>query len=162
MADWSKLVLCPNCGAGNPCDEELCVRCHVCLQQAVSEAAKKQAERAEKARVRTLQQVTVPIPPEVADFMLHVWIMIDWHDERVEKLSDDAIQAPNIAPIIGGVIDPKAKYFSFRYTAHKDPQSFWHLRFFDNEIEDIGKRYVTTLALWKCPGDLSRPVYQQG
>ncbi len=32
--------------------------------------------------------------------MAAVWVMIEWHDERIERVSDDAIQAPNIAPII--------------------------------------------------------------
>ena len=151
MADWSKLVFCPNCGAGNPCDEELCMRCHVCLQHAISATAKKRAERAERTRhACTLQRVAVSIPPEVADFMAEVWTMIQCKDERVEKVTDDSIQAPNIAPIIGGVIDPKAKYFSFSYTPCNDPLTRWKLALFDNEIEDIAKRHVTTLSLWKC------------
>ena len=76
--------------------------------------------------------------------------MIEWHDERLERESDDSIQAPNIAPVIGGVIDVAAKYFSFKYTARDDPRTVWHLALFDNEIEDIATRRVTTLILWKC------------
>ena len=85
--------------------------------------------------------------------------MIEWHDERVESASDDMIQAPNIAPIIGGVIDPKAKYFSFRYTACKDPEVYWRLCLFDNEIEDIAKRCVTKVALWKCAKNACRNLF---
>ena len=93
------------------------------------------------------------IPVEVADFMLEVWYMIQSEDEPVLKVSDDSIQAPNIAPVIGGVIDPNAKYFSFRYLASRDPETFWKLALFENEIEDIAKRHITTLSLWKCTND---------
>lgn len=78
---------------------------------------------------------------------------------RIEKVSDDAIQAPNIAPIIGGVIDPRAKYFSFRYTACRDPEAYWKLCLFNNEIQDIAERQVTTLNLWKCTQEGCRHLF---
>jgi hypothetical protein len=108
---------------------------------------------------RQFERVTKSIPPEVANFMMEVWTMIEWHDERVESASDDMIQARNIAPIIGGVVDPKARYFSFRYAACKDPEVHWKLCLFDNEIEDIAKRSVTTIALWKCAKETCRDLF---
>ena len=99
---------------------------------------------------QSLQRVTVSIPPEVADFMEAVWQMIEWHDERLERVSDDAIQEPNIAPVIGGLESLDSKWFTFRYTARKEPLTRWKLRLFENEIEDIAKRHVTKLLLWKC------------
>jgi len=99
---------------------------------------------------QSLERVTLSIPAEVADFMEEVWYRIESHDETVEQVSDDLIQAPNIAPIIGGVEDLKAKWFSFRYTACDDPPTRWHLDLFDNEIEDIAKRRITSLPMWRC------------
>ena len=101
-------------------------------------------------RLPSLQKVTVSIPQEVVEFMEAVWCMIEYHDERVEQVSDDGIQEPYIAPIVGCVNDLKAKYFSFLYTICKDPFIYWHLDLFDNEIEDIAKRHTTKLSLWKC------------
>jgi hypothetical protein len=72
----------------------------------------------------SLRRVTVSIPTEVADFMDAVWQMIESHDESVEKVSDDLIQAPDIAPIIGGVENLSAKWFRFRYTACEDPPTY--------------------------------------
>ena len=43
MSDWSEIEVCPECGAGNPHDSELCLRCGVNLKQA---QAKNEAERA--------------------------------------------------------------------------------------------------------------------
>lgn len=34
MSDWSKIDLCPECGAGNPTDAERCLQCNTDIQQA--------------------------------------------------------------------------------------------------------------------------------
>jgi hypothetical protein len=107
----------------------------------------------------TFECVTVPIPVEVADFMEEVWSRIEWHDETVEQVSDDLIQAPNIAPIIGGIENLESKWFRFDYTACESPETRWHLYLFDNEIEDIAKRRVTSLTLWKCTKSSCRHLF---
>lgn len=101
----------------------------------------------------------MPIPVEVVRFMEDVLYRIEWHDETVEKESDDSIQDPGIAPMIGGVMDAKAKYFSFHYTASKAPRISWHFALFDNEIEDIAKGRVMSLSLWKCTKASCRDLF---
>jgi hypothetical protein len=44
----------------------------------------------------SLERVSVPIPTEVADFMEEVWYRIDYHDDTVEQVNDDLIQAPSL------------------------------------------------------------------
>lgn len=46
MGDWSKLVLCPQCGAANPRDGRSCVRCGEQLQEAIAKAEALRKERA--------------------------------------------------------------------------------------------------------------------
>jgi hypothetical protein len=45
MSDWSEIVLCPKCGAANPHDGSLCVRCREQLQEAIKEAERMREER---------------------------------------------------------------------------------------------------------------------
>lgn len=97
-----------------------------------------------------LENVSLQIPDELVEFLHEVHYRIDSHEETVTKPSDDLIQAPNIAPVIGGLSDLRAHRFSFRYTSSSDPCTRWHLYLFDNEIEDIAKRRVSSLSLWKC------------
>lgn len=107
-----------------------------------------------------LTKVTVQIPNDLIAFLSEVHCRIEWHDETVTQLSDDMIQAPNIAPVIGGLCDVRARRFSFRYEANAAPR--WHLCLFDNEIEDIAKMRVTTLSflsLWKCSNSTCQDLF---
>lgn len=108
---------------------------------------------------QSLERVAIPIPADVADFMEEVDYRIESHEDAVEQSSDDLIQAPNIAPITGGVEDLKAKLFRFGYTAREDPRTRWHLYLFDNEIEDIAERPVTSLTRWKCAKSTCRDLF---
>lgn len=57
-------------------------------------------------------KVTKPVPSELAQFMQYVWYYgIEGHEQWAESVSDDLIQAPNVAPVIGGLCDKKAKRF---------------------------------------------------
>jgi hypothetical protein len=56
MADWSKLVLCPECGAANPRDGSLCAKCRTNLQAAIERMESIRQERlAQSKKVRQPQ-----------------------------------------------------------------------------------------------------------
>jgi ribosomal protein L40E len=48
MADWSDIVTCPECGAGNPHDGRKCVKCGISLQEARAKDEAAREERLEK------------------------------------------------------------------------------------------------------------------
>jgi hypothetical protein len=50
MADWSKLVLCPECGAANPRDGIQCVKCRTNLHSAVERMESIRQERLARSR----------------------------------------------------------------------------------------------------------------
>jgi hypothetical protein len=57
MADWSDLVLCPECGAANPHDGVACVRCEVNLPDAVARAEAAREQRLAKMKSKKPRRV---------------------------------------------------------------------------------------------------------
>jgi hypothetical protein len=111
-------------------------------------------------RAANVIKVTKPVPSELAQFMQYVWYYgIEGHEEWAESVSDDLIQAPNVAPVIGGLCDKKAKRFFFTYRPKDTPGTNWRIYLFENEIEDIAKGNVRDLVLWKCCHDGCHDLY---
>lgn len=100
----------------------------------------------------TLLQIRVSIPARLVEFFDDVTNRIaDRDDEAIEE-SDDQLQNPELG-VTGGLSNKRARQYSFTYFASEDPEVIWHLELFDNEIEDIGRRRIRDILMWKCKNE---------
>jgi hypothetical protein len=48
MSDWSRIDHCPECGAGNPCDAKVCIKCGADHKRSLAEIARRDQEIRDK------------------------------------------------------------------------------------------------------------------
>jgi hypothetical protein len=96
----------------------------------------------------------VDIPPALVEFLRRVAQLIDDSDESTTIESDDFLQCDCV---YGGLSDPEAKRFGFRYFHGED--ATWDVVLDASQIADIADGLLKQLALWRCSGGSCECLY---